>query len=126
MMSKVALEELNHDIDKLREFSLEMPIIVEGRRDERALRDIGIKGEILKISNGMSLFEFCEAISERYEEVILMTDLDKEGNKLTKNLRNYLIYKGVKINEKFKLIMRKLRTNEVENLHARMKKVKTF
>ncbi|MFQ5887365.1 MAG: toprim domain-containing protein [Candidatus Hydrothermarchaeales archaeon] len=123
-MNRSKYENLLERIEKLRALSVDVPIIVEGKKDESALRAIGVKGKIFRISTGVPLFKFCEDISDRYPEVIILTDLDKEGERLFKKLKNYLLHKGVKINETFrKDILSKLETYEVESLYTRLMKV---
>jgi 5S rRNA maturation endonuclease (ribonuclease M5) len=117
-------EEILRELEELRELSETSPIIVEGRKDEDALRGLGIAGKFFTVSNGIPFYEFCEDIAEGYREVILLTDLDREGHKLAKRLRSCLGQRGVRINEKFRLsLMHKLDTNEVENLDTRMKRI---
>ncbi len=120
-MNRRKYENLLERIEDLKELSVDVPIIVEGKKDVNALRASGIKGEIFRISTGLPLFQFCEDIAGQYSAVIILTDLDKEGEKLLKKLRNYLMEKGVKINETFrKDILSKLETYEVESLHTRL------
>ena len=123
-MNRRKYENLLERIEDLKELSEDVPIIVEGKKDVNALRAIGIKGEIFRISTGLPLFKFCEDIAARYSSVIILTDLDKEGERLLKKLRNYLMEKGVKINETFrKDILSKLETYEVESVHTRLKRL---
>ncbi len=120
-MNRRKYENLLERIEDLKELSVDVPIIVEGKKDVNALRAIGIKGEIFRLSTGLPLFKFCEDIAGQYSSVIILTDLDKEGEKLLKKLRNYLMEKGVKINETFrKDILSKLETYEVESVHTRL------
>ena len=73
-----------------------VPIIVEGRRDEAALRKLGINGVIhcLK-ARGESRFEFLERLNGS-NEAILLTDFDREGKELTEWLHNELSRRGVR------------------------------
>lgn len=78
-------EELTNIIDKLSAESLNgVPIIVEGRRDEEGLRRVGIRGEILQVKSIKGLRRFFE--QRDVERVILLLDLDSEGEKLMKIL----------------------------------------
>ncbi|HZY94933.1 MAG TPA: toprim domain-containing protein [Candidatus Bathyarchaeia archaeon] len=73
-----------------------VPIVVEGRRDEAALRKLGINGIIhcLK-ARGESRFEFLERL-DGSDEAILLTDFDREGRELTEWLHNELSRRGVR------------------------------
>jgi 5S rRNA maturation endonuclease (ribonuclease M5) len=117
-------EEILDEIEELRELSQDFPIIVEGKKDEAALRRLGINGEFLQVSNGLPLYEFCEGIAKNYSDVILLTDLDGAGEKITKRLKSYLSQMGVRTNERFRLnLLNKLETHQVESLYARMKRI---
>jgi len=63
------------------------PILIEGKKDEKALRELGISGNIIKVSgSGLKLFEIAEIAVESSSEVIILTDFDKKGNILAKKL----------------------------------------
>lgn len=96
---------------------------MEGQRDERALRQLGMKGPIYQVQSSGSLLEVCERVAEEHKEVLLFLDLDKEGKRITKTVKKYLTDKGVKVDTKLqKKIMRTLETRETENLSRRYDK----
>ncbi|MCE5193842.1 MAG: hypothetical protein LLF28_00035 [Nitrospiraceae bacterium] len=72
--------EILFDINK------NVPVIVEGKRDSAALRELGLTGEILTLHKGKSLYEFCQDISERFRKVVLLLDWDERGESLNKAL----------------------------------------
>lgn len=64
-----------------------MPILIEGKKDEEALRELGINGNIIKVSgSGLKLFEVAEIAAKTSSKVIILTDFDKKGNILAKKL----------------------------------------
>ena len=64
-----------------------MPILIEGKKDEEALRELGIKGNIIKVSgSGLKLFEIAEIAAKTSSKVIILTDFDKKGDILAKKL----------------------------------------
>ena len=67
-----------------------VPIIVEGFRDEQALRALGIRGPIIKVHNGRSIQQFCDDYSSRFAEAIILTDWDIRGNQLFILLTRFL------------------------------------
>lgn len=71
------------------------PIIVEGRRDELALRKLGITGTIhcLK-ATGKSRFELLEQL-DGSERAIILTDFDREGGELGAWLYQELSHRGI-------------------------------
>lgn len=66
------------------------PVIVEGRKDAAALRKLGLAGEIIMLHNGRGLYEFCEDLAERVDEIILLLDWDDKGERLTRDLKKHL------------------------------------
>ena len=78
-----------------------IPIIVEGKNDEAALREIGVRGEIIRLNIGHSILNFCEEIAKRYDEVIILPDWDKKGKQLFDKLKQNFKYNNVKTVKKF-------------------------
>lgn len=77
---------------------LKTPVIVEGKRDVINLKRLNFNN-IISL-NGDSLYNLSEKISEKYNEVIILTDFDKEGNRLARKLNLFLENLGVKVNKK--------------------------
>lgn len=77
----------------------EKPILVEGIRDKKALQQLGIRNVILL---NKPLYKLVEEISANHKEIIILTDLDKEGRHLYGKLRPQLEANGVKIDEYFR------------------------
>jgi len=78
-------EELASIVDKLSAESLNgIPIIVEGKRDEEGLRRAGVRGEIIQVKSIRGLRRFFE--QRDVKRVILLLDLDSEGDRLMKTL----------------------------------------
>ncbi|MGI0148090.1 MAG: toprim domain-containing protein, partial [Thermoplasmata archaeon] len=76
--------------------SMEGPVVVEGERDVRALRALGIGGDIMTLHRGVTLFRLCEDLAADGRPVVIMTDWDLRGGKLAKSLREGLAANGVK------------------------------
>ena len=74
-------------------------IIVEGKKDKKALVSLGVKN-IVTI-NG-PLYKLVEDVAEMTDEVVILTDFDREGRKLYGFLRNNLQRNGVKIDRYFR------------------------
>jgi len=122
-MNLAEYEGIMEELEELRELSEELPIIVEGRRDEEALRRLGIDAKFFYTSSS-PFCELCDTIAEKYADVILFTDMDRAGHKLAKRLKNYLSRRSVRINEKYRLsLLSKLDTHQVENLYKRLSRV---
>lgn len=83
-------EKIKEILHYLYEINKLIPIIVEGKRDKEALREIGFDGQIITIHSGKSLYEFSENIASRYEKVILLIDWDEKGEELYSKIGEYL------------------------------------
>jgi 5S rRNA maturation endonuclease (ribonuclease M5) len=83
-------ERLKLVIEELYEINKKVPVIVEGKKDELALRKLGFIGEIITLHRGKSLYDFCADIEERFQKVIILLDWDKKGNSLNKTLTENL------------------------------------
>ena len=92
------IKDLNEWIEKLK--IAEKIIIVEGKKDKETLENLNIKN--IFALNNKPLYKFIEEISQITKEVIILTDLDKEGKKLYSILKKDLQKHGVKIDQIFR------------------------
>lgn len=77
-------------LSELYHINRDVPIIVEGRRDVRALRELGFQGEIITLNSGKGLYEFSEEILEQFSSVVLLLDWDNKGDTLFRQLSSNL------------------------------------
>ena len=111
------MEETQRIIDELRmQSEAGVPIIVEGRRDEAALRRLGVMGKVhcLK-ARGESRHEFLDRL-DGTKEAIVLTDFDREGKELETWLYKELSQRGVKSDLKIWIRMRSLARTEVRSV----------
>jgi len=117
-------EEAEKAIQQLKDLNESIPIVVEGEKDVEALRILGIKGEILTLHSGMKIANFCDFSAIRYKEIILLTDWDKKGWKLTKAIERNLSGRTKCITE-FRLIFAKhMGVKNTEGIPSYLRKVK--
>ena len=84
------VEEVESALDELVVVNNTVPVIVEGIKDQRALKKLVLTGKIISINKGLSLSDFSDWISERYDEVIILTDWDRRGGSLCRRLKELL------------------------------------
>lgn len=111
------VEETERIINELRTQSeAGVPIIVEGRRDEAALRRLGIAGKVhcLK-ARGESRHEFLDRL-DGTRRAIVLTDFDREGKELETWLYKELSQRGVKSDLRLWIRMRSLARAEVRSV----------
>ncbi|MGC8937568.1 MAG: toprim domain-containing protein, partial [Thermodesulfovibrio sp.] len=75
-------EKIREVLHYLYEINKLVPIIVEGKKDKKALRDIGFDGEIITLHSGKSIYEFTETIAQKFEKIVLLIDWDEKGEEL--------------------------------------------
>jgi dTMP kinase len=83
-------ERLREVLEDLKEVNRFVPVIVEGVRDKRALRKLGLVGEVITFHSGTPTYEFCENIAARHDRVVLLMDWDTQGERLQGKLGNDL------------------------------------
>src|SRR5664280_161178 len=104
-----------------------MPILIEGKKDEIALKKLGINGNFIKVSgSSLKLFEIAEIAVESSSKVIILTDFDKKGIQLAKRLAEDIqslgTYPNLEIRRKIMGITRKF-IKDVESLPRHMKQL---
>jgi len=79
-------------------------VLVEGRRDEVALRAAGYSGPLVKVKVlGRRARALGEIISTAaYRKAILLVDFDREGSKLARTIGRDLSFCGVEVDSKFR------------------------
>lgn len=91
-----ALERLTRLLGELE--TLVSVVIVEGPRDQEALRQFGFKGVISLFSQvGVPDADFIDTISGDHESVAILTDFDEEGRKIDLALSEGFERRGVRV-----------------------------
>jgi 5S rRNA maturation endonuclease (ribonuclease M5) len=102
-----ALKEL---IERARDGAI---VLVEGRRDVEALKDLGVEGKILPVSS-VSRAKLVESVEG---DVIILTDWDEKGEKLKREIFEVLLSNGVIADTSIrKRIFSAVNVSEVEDL----------
>jgi len=97
-------EKIQHLLECLIEESLKgTPILVEGKKDVQALRELGVAGKISSAKTaGKSRLDVISEIEQSGQrEIILLMDFDRRGKELTEKLRQELEKVRVKPNLTF-------------------------
>ena len=94
-------EELREELEYARERGF--LILVEGKNDKKAFEDIGFEN-VFAIDK-MAGYRVVEEVAKRAKEVVIMTDLDKEGKKLYTYFNHHLCQNGVRIHNRLREFM---------------------
>ena len=99
-------------------------IVVEGIKDIRALSELGITN-VCSLKN--PLFIEVEKIALEHKEVIILTDLDKEGKKLYGKLKKDFARHGVEVDNKFReWLFKNTQLRQIEGIVTYLKRDQRF
>jgi len=111
-------------IGDLREINRDVPVVVEGEKDEIALRKLGLEGTIIVIQRGKRISALCDFIAENYKEIIILTDWDRKGWQLYRKMEKNLKGRTRCIND-YRLILAKYSTvKDVESIPSFIMSIK--
>ena len=113
------MNELNNEfsehINKIKQSN--QLIIVEGKKDKKALQNFGINN-VIELSK-KPLFEIIENVSNNNKKCIILTDLDKKGKELYGKLNSGLQQRGVKIDDNFRnFLFKNTKLRQIEGLET--------
>jgi 2,5-diamino-6-(ribosylamino)-4(3H)-pyrimidinone 5'-phosphate reductase len=115
------LENLTQTLDHLvQESARGTAIVVEGKKDLEALRELGVQGKILSAkTGGRSFLDLLSEIEEAEpREVILLFDFDRRGREWTKRLKMHLEKARIKANVTFWCEFYKLLGKDVKDIES--------
>jgi 5S rRNA maturation endonuclease (ribonuclease M5) len=92
-------------------------VVVEGKRDEEALKKLGFSGRICQFHSFKGLTRFVDSMP-RYKSLILLLDLDRKGSYLTKRIISQLQHRmRIDLSFRRKLVtITKGKVRHIENL----------
>ncbi|MCS6957793.1 MAG: toprim domain-containing protein [Aquificaceae bacterium] len=103
-------------MDRLRNASKDSAVLVEGKRDKRALQKYGIKNIITL--EGKRFTELPDLL-EGFSRVILLFDLDKHGERIKEKVKEILTKQGYILIEEFREELRHMGINFVEDIDGK-------
>jgi 5S rRNA maturation endonuclease (ribonuclease M5) len=92
-------------------------IIVEGKRDRNALRNLGITGTIM-LGTKKSILVFCEEVARDYNNVIILTDWDEKGDKLAALMEGYLRSTSASVNMDIRMKIKNLVQKRIKDIES--------
>jgi 5S rRNA maturation endonuclease (ribonuclease M5) len=94
-------------------------VVVEGVRDERALRHLGLKGACFQLCHTRNSLSAVMVEAESHSKVILLLDHDLKGRNMTKKVASMLQKRGMSVDTSFRREIRAItngRANHIEDL----------
>jgi 5S rRNA maturation endonuclease (ribonuclease M5) len=93
-------------------------VVVEGERDRRSLRRLGVSGHVTLLHSGRGLSALTRALSKSGHRVIVLTDWDREGGHLAHRLLELLNAEGVHVDAEFRRRLAKTLHGEVAHVEG--------
>ncbi len=114
-------EKVKKCIQKLRTFK--GTIVVEGKKDKNALKQIGVKANICTIkSSNLSVTNYAIALGRKMQKknqkVLILTDFDEEGNKLAKSLMNKLQHWDVEVDRETRALLKSYLKKDITTIES--------
>jgi len=98
-------------------------ILVEGKNDLIALRELGFNGPI-KTIKGRKLSDLIDEVYLEYKRVLVLSDWDNEGERLYKEIRYLLESYGVRVEDKYRRIIKSITKREIKDVEGLLSFVK--
>lgn len=120
-MTKAELKELDEIEELLTQIrDSDKIVIVEGIKDRRALKEFGIENVI---TLNKPVHQIVDRVSSE-KEVVILTDLDREGRHLYSQLKKSLDRIGVKVDNRLReLLFKKTELRQIEGLAGYLRKM---
>jgi 5S rRNA maturation endonuclease (ribonuclease M5) len=111
-------DELEELIASLLEASSQgTAIIVEGRRDEMALRSLGIRGPVI-MASPRSALDLAEDAARNYKSIIVLTDWDEKGDEMARSIDGHLRSAGLSADIDTRSRLKRLVKKEIKDVES--------
>lgn len=92
-------------------------IIVEGMRDEKALRSLGIKGPVIMASRRPAL-DLAEDVARNHKDIIILTDWDEKGDEMALKIEQHLRSVGSRADLEIRSHLKRLVKKEIKDVES--------
>ena len=96
MNDEERLKEITEVLEELRELSRDHVLLIEGPKDKKALRSIGIGGEVFMVQSEGGPIKAAEYVSEHGGKAVILTDWDHKGGRIARELEDQLCSLGAR------------------------------
>ncbi len=93
----ISAETLMSYLEEVIELNRKIPILVEGKKDKKSLKELGFKGKMYGMNVGLPISELAEQIGREDKKIILLTDWDDTGERLFLKMKSLLMANDVKV-----------------------------
>ena len=118
MNSTERLEKLKEIFDELSDIRNDQAILVEGAKDRMALALAGISGITISVQSDGGPLKVAERLSDERLSAVILTDWDKEGEHIAKELERALSSLCVRYDTKIRSKLRSVCGNEIYDIES--------
>jgi len=118
MRLKEELEGILYILENIKKEDKSIPVIVEGRKDMKALRRLGIERKIIRIKKGKTIFRIIEGLREDHDKVIILTDWDSTGGKLCYKVKKACESNDIRYDVDYRKQMIKFLKKEIKDVES--------
>lgn len=113
------LKLIDRVLDEIQRDTTDGVVLVEGRRDEAALSELGVEAEFVRLcGNGRGLVETVEKVSRSYDSAVVLTDWDRQGERLKDEVKGLLESYGVTPRTVHRKRLRNLTAKDIHDVES--------
>ncbi len=113
------LKLIDRVLDEIQRDTTDGVVLVEGRRDEAALSELGVEAEFVRLcGNGRGLVETVEKVSTSYDSAVVLTDWDRQGERLKDEVKGLLESYGVTPRTVHRKRLRNLTAKDIHDVES--------
>jgi 5S rRNA maturation endonuclease (ribonuclease M5) len=90
-------------------------VVVEGIRDEEALRSLGFSGAVFLLCRGSGIKHLL-TVSQTFKKTVILTDLDRKGGALAAKVAETLQSKNIRVDLFFRKELRSVMRGKVRSI----------
>lgn len=113
------LELIDRVLDEIQRDTDDGVVLVEGKRDEAALSELGVEAEFVRLcGNGRGLVATVEKVSRNYDSAVVLTDWDRQGDRLKDEVKRLLERYGVTPRTVHRKRLRNLTAKDIHDVES--------
>lgn len=119
MNDQERLEELESVLDEMREMSETHIFLIEGKKDRRALDNLGLGSLMtIEVQREGGPIRAAEAVHDSGKDAVILTDWDDRGNRIEADLRTQLDALSVRYDTRMRSILRDVCIKDIKDVES--------
>lgn len=112
------LREFDLVLEDLNELDPQSVILIEGRKDRMALTIMGINHETREVQNEGGVFALTESLAKEGRTAVILTDWDRTGGQIARNLRNALSANSVPYDDSIRARLSRICRKDIKDVES--------